>query len=379
MTRRFFLTISVALLLVASFAQADAPAPNPPTAAAMQLLRNNCISCHNAEKHKSGLLLTSRDAALKGGEEGPALVPGKSGESKMIQNLDAAADPHMPPKKQLTAEEIAALRQWIDGGAQWDEVALAKGAVSTRHVVMHDLPPTYRPVLAIALSADEHWLASGCGNRVTIHDVSKPVRPVSRVLEGARDAVQSLAWSRDGKRLAAGDYGRVLVWEFDSRQPPVELSGFSGRVTALQFLADSDMLIVADGGMASPGRLHVCHVGAGEVGPAVAAHKDEILALALNPAGTILATGGADKTVKLWEASTLKEMAKLEGHTGHILCAAFNADGTLLATGGADRDVKVWDVKTHEQTITHGPHPAAVTAVAWLPPDTNCNAINYAP
>jgi WD40 repeat protein len=358
----------LALLVSAPLAPAQSPTPNPITKTAMELLRNNCLSCHNAEKHKGRLILTSRDGALTGGEDGPALIPGQSAKSLMIQNLDSAADPHMPPKKQLAAEEIAALRQWIDAGAAWDAATLNKKA-DTRAVVMHDLPVSYHPVLAIALSPDEHWLAAGRGNRVYIYDVSKPARPLSRKLAGSRDVIQSLAWSRDGKRLAAGDYGRALVWEIESKDPPTELAGLTGRVTALQFLADGN-LIAADGATASPGRLHLCQLPSAEVGPPIPAHGDEILTLALNPAGTLLASGGADKTVKLWDPTTLKELAKLEGHTGHITCAAFNPDGSELATGGTDRDVKIWDVKSHDQKITHGPHPAAVTALAWFPPDT---------
>ena len=94
------------------------------TGEAMALLRNNCVSCHNAEKHKSGLLLTLREAALKGGENGPALIPRQSGKSHLIENLDADAETHMPPKKQLAADEIALLRRWIDAGAAWDQAAL---------------------------------------------------------------------------------------------------------------------------------------------------------------------------------------------------------------------------------------------------------------
>ena len=241
--------------------------------------------------------------------------------------------------------------------------------------MFHDLPADYRPVLAIALSADERLLAAGCGNRVYIYDVSKPARAISRTLEGVRDAVQSLAWSRDGKWLAAGDYGRVLVWDMESNDAAIELSGLQGRVTAMQFLGDGNTLIVADGGVASPGRLRLCHVSPAEVGPPIPAHTDEIFALALNGDATLLASGGGDKNVKLWDLPTLKERAKLEGHTGHVLCVAFNRDGSQLATGGGDRDVKIWNVKTHEQVTSHGPHPGAVTSLAWLASDVKRIAV----
>src|SRR5436190_14528271 len=71
------------------------------TEGAMRLLSANCLSCHNAEKHKGGLQLLTRPDALKGGDDGPVLVPGKPNESALFKALAADADPHMPPKKQL--------------------------------------------------------------------------------------------------------------------------------------------------------------------------------------------------------------------------------------------------------------------------------------
>ena len=62
---------------------------------------------------------------------------------------------------------------------------------------------------------------------------------------------------------------------------------------------------------------------------------------------------------------SLEEIARLEGHSGHILSLAFNPDGSLLASGGGDKEVKVWDVKTHEQKAAIGPHPAAITSLCW--------------
>src|SRR5207237_6648262 len=85
----------------------DSPAS---AARAMLVLKNNCFACHNPEKKKGGLILTSRDAALRGGDDGPVLVPNKPTDSKLVQVLSADADPHMPPKKQLDADDAAAPR-----------------------------------------------------------------------------------------------------------------------------------------------------------------------------------------------------------------------------------------------------------------------------
>ena len=74
----------------------------------MHLLRDNCIRCHNAKKTKGNLNLTKRTLALKGGGEGPALLPGQAAQSRIIRFLEPDSDPHMPPKKQLDEEQIAA-------------------------------------------------------------------------------------------------------------------------------------------------------------------------------------------------------------------------------------------------------------------------------
>ena len=57
----------------------------------------NCVKCHGPLDQKSGLELDTPQAALKGSEDGPVIVPGKPEESALWQNLAAKADPHMPP------------------------------------------------------------------------------------------------------------------------------------------------------------------------------------------------------------------------------------------------------------------------------------------
>jgi hypothetical protein len=84
------------------------------------LLVERCYECHSAEakKVKGGLLLDSRTGWAKGGENGPAIVPGKPAESLLIKAvLYADSDLQMPPKRRLEPEQVAALQEWIRMGA----------------------------------------------------------------------------------------------------------------------------------------------------------------------------------------------------------------------------------------------------------------------
>ncbi len=105
------------------------------TERAMRLLSANCLSCHNAEKHKGGLQLLSRGDALKGGDGGPVLVPGKPNESALFKALAPDADPHMPPKKQLSTNQIELMRRWIAAGAPWDETRFGESLCVARSFI----------------------------------------------------------------------------------------------------------------------------------------------------------------------------------------------------------------------------------------------------
>lgn len=72
-----------------------------------------CVKCHGPIEQKGGLELDSPLAVLKGAESGAVIVPGKPDESALFRNLAPGADPHMPPKKQLSDAERAAVREWI--------------------------------------------------------------------------------------------------------------------------------------------------------------------------------------------------------------------------------------------------------------------------
>ena len=100
----------------------------------------------------------------------------------------------------------------------------------------------------------------------------------------------------------------------------------------------------------------------------VRAHTDSSLALATSPIGQLIASTGADKLARIWDANTLQPVGILEGHTGYALSAAFSPDGKRIATTSADHTVKVWNVQSHNEEITFSARKSGhdITGIIWL-------------
>lgn len=93
------------------------------------ILHRRCAQCHGDEAPQGGLNLLTRSAMLKGGKNGPAIVPGSSQKSLLVQHLTGEKKPAMPMGQDpLPAAEIEVLKSWIDQGAAWDTAALVATA-----------------------------------------------------------------------------------------------------------------------------------------------------------------------------------------------------------------------------------------------------------
>lgn len=89
------------------------------------ILQANCYSCHGPSQPQAGLRLDLKVPAMRGGESGIVIIPGKSADSKLIRRLAGSElGLQMPPTGPLSAEEIGVIRAWIDQGAAWPEAAL---------------------------------------------------------------------------------------------------------------------------------------------------------------------------------------------------------------------------------------------------------------
>jgi WD40 repeat protein len=334
-----------------------------PVADAMHLLKARCFSCHNEKKAKGGLVMTSQEKLLKGSEDGEVVIPGEPEKSPLIASLAADADPHMPPKKQLSSEEIATLSGWIKAGAGWDAEALVEKA---RTVALAPLPGTYQPVLALSLSPDGSRLAAGCGKDLLLYEVGEKELTLVARASAHPDPIQTLAWSPDGARIVTGAFRRVVIWNAaELSAERVIRDGLSDRITAIRFTPDNQRLLLADGRIGEDGTVRIADPNTGTLQKAWTAHTDTIFDLAISPDGKLVATAGGDKLVKIWDVETQKETARIEAHSTQVLGVAFNPDATQIVTAGADQQLKLWDMKTRDQIALLGRHTAGLNAVAW--------------
>lgn len=96
-------------------------------------------------------------------------------------------------------------------------------------------------------------------------------------------------------------------------------------------------------------------------------HTDTVSCLAFSPNGKYVVTGSADKTARLWEAQTGKEIQQFLGHTDEIASIVFSPDGRYLLTGSSDNTARLWDVETGQEVREFIGHTDKVRSVAFSP------------
>jgi len=194
----------------------------------------------------------------------------------------------------------------------------------------------------------------------------------------------SVAFSRDGRRLASGDWrGSVKLWDVQAGGQPLcnfpESREARHPVSALSFNQDGGRLATAS----FDRRVCVWDTTTGELLHRLP-HSGLVLCVAFSPDGGRIASAGEDKTVHLWDAESGREVLSLRGHTGVCGCLAFSPDGQRLASASEDRTIRVWDATApqgnegHETlTLQEGdevwslavsPDGQKIASAGWMPP-----------
>jgi WD40 repeat protein/serine/threonine protein kinase len=184
---------------------------------------------------------------------------------------------------------------------------------------------------AFALSPDGKTVAAVVsGTRVTLWGVSTGKE--SRSFRSQMDVCSAVAFSPDGKRLAAAG----LNLAFEGRPRPNKPGG----------------------------EVEVWEVGTGKRLFSFPGHTGPVVAVAFSPAGGLVASGGRDWTVRVWSADSGKGLRVFRGHRSIIRAVAFSPDGRRVASSSADGVIKVWEAETGQELLVF---PGEVGALAFSP------------
>ena len=165
-------------------------------------------------------------------------------------------------------------------------------------------------------------------------------------LPGPGPSNLSIAFSPDGRYLAAGANGRIAsfaVWNLATGQRTLRICGDFGAIRSVAFSRDSTSIATTG---AYEHYVRLWDVRSGRLLRAIAGHAMGTNSIAFSPNGAILATVGNDGMSRLWSTATGELLTTLDGQSTSLRSLAFTPDGrTLAATAMGDNDVRLWDVK----------------------------------
>ncbi|GAB4477222.1 MAG: hypothetical protein Kow00124_20150 [Anaerolineae bacterium] len=202
------------------------------------------------------------------------------------------------------------------------------------------------PVRALAFSLDGRLLASGGDDgMVVVWDVA--TGEDLQNLSGHPVGLSALAFSADGTLLASGSIdGTVVIWSLETGGP-LQIIGpppIDARVGALVFSPDGAQLVVARTSTPEQGQILFYDVAQGEESEAFNAAAAPIEALVFLPGSPIIAAGSSDGGIAFWDAGALAEISTLQPTFNGMLALAVNPAATLLITGDETGRVTVYRI-----------------------------------
>jgi WD40 repeat protein len=188
----------------------------------------------------------------------------------------------------------------------------------------------------LTLSRDGNTLLTACDDHsIYIWNVTSGEEV--RRIPGHTGFVYAVALAPDGRHFASGSVDRtVRVVDLTTGQLVKSFEGATSAVTNVAFSPDSRFVFAS-----GDSYVRQWEIATGEV-RRFEGHTGLVPGMALSSDGRRLLTGGEDKTMRLWDVNTGKELKKFTGHSDTVGCVAFSSDGRRAISGSLDRTVRIW-------------------------------------
>lgn len=292
------------------------------------ILIAKCQTCHGADKAKGKYRLHTFEWLQKPGSSGEAAVtPGEPKKSELYKLLVVKnADDRMPQKDEpLPAAQIALIEKWIKNGAKFDGADPKLDLVSLLPHKEHPAPPEVYP----------------------------QALPVT-----------ALAFATNGQTLFTSGYHEIIAWNVETVQPVKRIRNIAAEVNALSVSPDGQYLAAATGQAGKLGEVLLIPLSTGQ--PKVLAKLPDVaLDVEFSPDSKLLATGGADNAIRIFDVATGKEIRKIEQHADWVMSVAWSPDGQRLASASRDKTARAYDATNGELLTTYPDHEEPVFGVAF--------------
>ena len=350
------------------------------------LFEESCNSCHNPDKAKGGLDLTSMNGVLAGGSSGAVASPGDSSNSLLYLLAARLKEPHMPPKgDKIPKANLDQIKLWIDQGL----LATASGKPMTKKKPSANLalgsvsigkpegPPPMPEYLslepsvvsqrafappAMAVSPWSPIVAIAGQKQVLLYNTDN--LSLLGILPYDEGFIESLVFSRNGKIVLAGGgrggkAGKVAGWELKTGKRILTLG--EEYDTILTADLSPDQSLVAIGG---PSKLvKVYDLASGEILYKIKKHSEWVSQVRFSPDGILLASADRNGGLHIWEARTGNTFYTLDGHKQSVTGLSWRADSNVLASTSEEGSVRTWAMINGKQISTWGAHSGGSLSV----------------
>ncbi len=229
-------------------------------------------------------------------------------------------------------------------------------------------------VNALAFSTDGKMIASGgyANPEIQLWDIGNDRKILIKTLIKNRNGASSLSFSKNGKTIMRLDkQGRIAGWNIDTGD---KLPNLHNRIYSYHnvatFSEKNNFYAIGE----SSGRIRIFNASTDRQLAKLLGHSGllqssdyDISVVAFSNDVKMLASGGYDRTVRLWNIDKRMNLAKFSGHESKISSLAFSKDGRILASGDTNRIIKIWDTENPREIWTLHGHTDEICALAFSP------------
>ncbi len=312
----------------------------------LPIFRNKCLKCHNPDRMKADLDLSTFDAAIKGSGNGAVLASGDPNASKLLKVVTHEEKPTMPPDDKLADADIALIRQWIMGGLLQNSGSKAIAASKPK----------------VNLAVNHNATARPDGPPPMPNEVFALDAYVRTTNTSVSTAMAHNPWS---PLVAIGGQRQVLLYNTDTLRVAGIIPFPDGYPHSVRFSANGKLLIIGGGRGANKGISTVWDITTGQQVLTVGDDLDAVLATDISPNQRFIAHGGPDRLVRIFSTETGEIVHKIKKHTDWVTSVRFSVDGKHLATGDRSGGVHVWEAEPGLIVGSLMGHTDRITGLEW--------------